>query len=137
MPLNTLTEQRSASADILFAYRGKVRWRLLVLAALTLLCAAALLLDMTTGPSAMTAAQVWAGLLDPASLSPAQHTIIWNVRLPYALMAVLVERPCLWPGPRCRPFLIILWPALLLWGCRLRRHLVPLWPSCSASVCPL
>ncbi|OYD21418.1 FecCD family ABC transporter permease [Oceanimonas baumannii] len=92
MPLNTLTEQGSAprSAAILFAYRGKVRWRLFVLVVLAVLCAAALMLDMTTGPSSMTAAQVWAGLLDPASLSAAQHTIIWNVRLPYALMAVLV-----------------------------------------------
>lgn len=90
--MNTITEQSSSngSAAILAAYRGKLRWRLLILAVLVLLCCAALVLDMITGPSSLTAAQVWAGILNPDSVSVAQRTIIWDVRLPYALMAMLV-----------------------------------------------
>ena len=90
--MTTITEQSApnASAAILSAYQGKVRWRLAVLVLLVLMCAGALVLDMITGPSSLTAAQVWGGLWDPSSVSNAQHTIIWNVRLPYALMAMLV-----------------------------------------------
>ena len=90
--MNTITEQSTSagSAAILAAYRGKVLWRVLILVVLALLCCAALVLDMVTGPSALTAAQVWAGILNPDSVSAAQRTIIWDVRLPYALMAMLV-----------------------------------------------
>ena len=90
--MNTITEQSTSagSAAILAAYRGKVLWRMLILVVLALLCCAALVLDMVTGPSALTAAQVWAGILNPDSVSAAQRTIIWDVRLPYALMAMLV-----------------------------------------------
>jgi len=90
--VNTITEQSTSagSAAILAAYRGKVLWRVLILVVLALLCCAALVLDMVTGPSSLTAAQVWAGILNPDSVSAAQRTIIWDVRLPYALMAMLV-----------------------------------------------
>lgn len=90
--MNTITEQSTSagSAAILAAYRGKVLWRVLILVVLALLCCAALVLDMVTGPSSLTAAQVWAGILNPDSVSAAQRTIIWDVRLPYALMAMLV-----------------------------------------------
>lgn len=81
---------RQKGAEVLSAYRRKVRWRLVILAALVVLCAAALVLDMITGPSSMTAAEVLAGLTAPDSVSAAQRTIIWEVRLPYALMAMLV-----------------------------------------------
>ena len=90
--MNTITEQSTSagSAAILAAYRGKVLWRVLILVVLALLCCAALVLDMVTGPSSLTAAQVLAGILNPDSVSTAQRTIIWDVRLPYALMAMLV-----------------------------------------------
>lgn len=81
---------RQKGAEVLSAYRHKVRWRLVILAALVVLCTAALVLDMITGPSSMTAAEVLAGLTAPDSVSAAQRTIIWEVRLPYALMAMLV-----------------------------------------------
>lgn len=92
--MNTITATAqtapSTSAAILSAYQGKVRWRVAILVLLVLMCLGALVLDLITGPSSLTAAQVWGGLLDPSSVSNAQRTIIWNVRLPYALMAMLV-----------------------------------------------
>lgn len=77
-------------AEVLLAYRRKVRWRMVILVVLVVLCAAALVLDMVTGPSSLTSGEVLAGLTAPDSVSAAQRTIIWDVRLPYALMAMLV-----------------------------------------------
>lgn len=77
-------------AQILSDYRRLVRRRLVLIAILALACVGAFLLDLTTGPSSMTAAQVLRGLVDPGSLTPSQAAIVWQVRLPYAVMAVLV-----------------------------------------------
>ena len=76
--------------EVLAAYRRLVARRVMIVAILAVLCVAAFLLDLVTGPSALTAAQVIGGLFSPDSLTPPQHAIIWQVRLPYALMAVLV-----------------------------------------------
>ncbi|MEG0818569.1 MAG: iron chelate uptake ABC transporter family permease subunit, partial [Brevundimonas sp.] len=62
----------------------------MALGALALLTAAALLLDVVTGPSSISAVAVVKGVFDPSSLSTAQQAIVWQVRLPYALMATLV-----------------------------------------------
>ena len=76
--------------QVLAAYRRLVMRRVAILAALAVLCAAAFVLDLVTGPSALTPAQVIGGLLSPEGLTPPQMAIVWQVRLPYALMAVLV-----------------------------------------------
>ena len=64
--------------------------RLLVLAAMLLLLLATVSIDIATGPSIFALADVWRGLFDVQSLPPAQQVILWEVRLPYAVMAVLV-----------------------------------------------
>ena len=71
-------------------YGRFARRRLLVLAIMGALLCASLLLDISLGPSRMTLPQVWAGLWQPASLPPAQRVILWDVRLPYAIMALAV-----------------------------------------------
>jgi len=58
--------------------------------ALAVLLVGALLVDIVTGPSGLGIGEAVAGLIDPDSLSPAQAAIIWQVRLPFALMALLV-----------------------------------------------
>ncbi len=72
------------------AYRRLAGLRLLVLAALTTGIAVALLLDFTTGPSGLTLAQLRDTLLDAAHAPPALRVIVWDIRMPYALMAVAV-----------------------------------------------
>ncbi|MEC7933911.1 MAG: iron chelate uptake ABC transporter family permease subunit, partial [Pseudomonadota bacterium] len=64
--------------------------RLQLLLLIGLLCGLAFALDISTGPSSLPLRDVWAGLFDPSALSDAQVTIIRQVRLPYALMAILV-----------------------------------------------
>lgn len=81
----------AVNADaVLQAYRRLVARRVLILAALLVLCMAAFLQDVVTGPSSLTPMQVLAGVFSPDALSAPQQAIIWQVRLPYALMAVLV-----------------------------------------------
>ncbi len=78
------------SAALVRAYRRILARRAMIVAGLGLLCVFALALDIVTGPSTLSAGTVLRGLIDPQSLTPAQQAIVWQVRLPYALMALLV-----------------------------------------------
>ncbi|MFV0679331.1 FecCD family ABC transporter permease [Ottowia sp.] len=79
-----------SAAEVLVRYRRLVWRRVWMVLALALLCACAFALDLVTGPSALTPVQVLGGLWSSDGLSGPQQAIIWQVRLPYALMAVLV-----------------------------------------------
>lgn len=72
------------------AYRRSVRLRVLILICMALMGVAAFALDISTGPSALSLRDVWAGLFAPERLGAPELTIIRDVRLPYALMAILV-----------------------------------------------
>ena len=84
---NTLAPEAS---DAAVAYRRLTIRRTLIILALLAGCILAFGVDLTTGPSSLTAGQVLRGLVDPSSLTPPQLAIVWQVRLPYAVMAVLV-----------------------------------------------
>lgn len=88
--MNVNAQTPATADDVLGAYRKLVARRVLIVIGLALLCVAAFLLDVVTGPSSLTAQQVLVGLFAPDTLSAPQQAIIWQVRLPYALMAVLV-----------------------------------------------
>ncbi len=49
-----------------------------------------LLFDLTNGPAGLTLTQVFGGIIQPDSLNSAQQVIVWDVRMPYALMAIVV-----------------------------------------------
>jgi len=71
-------------------YRRFAALRLWLLAAMAVVLCATLALDLATGPSGLPFADVVAGLLRPAGLPVEQRVILWEVRLPYAVMALLV-----------------------------------------------
>lgn len=71
-------------------YRRLLARRVGLLAGIGVALVAAVLLDLSTGSSGMTLGALADGLLHPQSLAVTDRVIIWNVRLPYALMAVLV-----------------------------------------------
>jgi iron complex transport system permease protein len=75
---------------VLGQYNRLVMRRLGIVVALGVMCLAAFLLDVVTGPSGLPAGRIFQGVFDPASLSPSEYAIIWQVRLPYAAMALLV-----------------------------------------------
>lgn len=81
---------RGEHADLLQAYRRLVLRRVLVVVVLGIACVLAFLLDLVTGPSALSATTVLGGIIQPDQLSAPQAAIIWHLRLPHALMAVLV-----------------------------------------------
>lgn len=77
-------------SDALTDHRRSQARRRLVLVVLALACLAALTLDVMTGPSSMPVGRILAGLVDPARLSAPEAAIVWGIRLPSALLAVLV-----------------------------------------------
>lgn len=79
-------QQTSLSA----AYARILGRRTLVLAGLAAALCASLLWNIAHGPAGLPTAQIVAGILDPASLDGGQRVILWDIRLPFALMAVLV-----------------------------------------------
>ncbi|MGA0563971.1 FecCD family ABC transporter permease [Ancylobacter sp. VNQ12] len=82
--------QTSPDQAALSAYARLVRRRVAVLTGLGTLMLVALVVDIATGPSNLPLADVVTGIIRPSSLDGPARVIIWDVRLPYALMAVLV-----------------------------------------------
>ncbi len=74
----------------LVAYDKSVRARVAVLLVLAVAMVLALIADIATGPSSLGMSDALLGLLFPQELSAPQRVIIWDVRLPQALMALLV-----------------------------------------------
>lgn len=72
------------------AYRKTVRRRLWICAALTLALLLSLLTDITLGSTRFAAADVLLAIFDPARVSADTQVIVRELRLPFALMAVLV-----------------------------------------------
>ncbi len=71
-------------------YRRRQWRRTGLVAGLAVLLLVSVLSDLASGASGMSLGRLVQGLFDPATLSATERVIIWNVRLPYALMAVLV-----------------------------------------------
>ena len=78
------------AAELQQGYRRLARRRALCLAGLVLLLGVSFIGDLATGPAGLGWWQVLQGLLQPEQLTPAQWVIIHEVRVPYALMALVV-----------------------------------------------
>jgi len=85
-----LANAENALPEAVVAYSKSVRTKLFAIAVLAVMAVAALLLDIATGPSSLSPMTVLQGVFDPSSLTTAQQAIVWQVRLPYALMAMMV-----------------------------------------------
>lgn len=72
------------------AYRRLVARRLIIMVLLFGLLLISFGYDLVTGSSGMSVADLLHGIFHPADLPPTDRAIIWNVRLPFALMALLV-----------------------------------------------
>ncbi|MGP3040069.1 FecCD family ABC transporter permease [Serratia nevei] len=77
-------------AGVMGRYQHILRHRLLMMGVLALAILGSLLLDFTMGPSGLTLSSLWQTLLDPAAADAGTRVIVWDIRLPYALMAVVV-----------------------------------------------
>lgn len=72
------------------AYEKVIRRRIAILICLALICAASFCIDLGTGPSGLNLADAVHGILQQDFLPGPQRAILWEVRLPQALLAVLV-----------------------------------------------
>ncbi|TQJ98151.1 iron ABC transporter permease [Achromobacter sp. SLBN-14] len=88
----TATPLRAASVpgDPIAAYRRAVRKRLLLTAALGVAIVASLLADIASGPASLSLPELLRTLLHPDVSDTGTRVIVWQFRLPYALMALLV-----------------------------------------------
>jgi iron complex transport system permease protein len=75
--------------SLLIEYRRINRQRMLILGCLAFLAATALIIDLLTGPAGLGLGQTL-GALFGAEVSRAAMVIVWDVRLPVAVMALLV-----------------------------------------------
>ena len=71
-------------------YRRVLHQRLAILAVISIAIVASLLLDFILGPSGLSLHSLVQTLLHPDRASTGMRVIVWDIRLPYALMALLV-----------------------------------------------
>ena len=76
--------------DVMTNYRRIVRRRIGFMLLLAALIITSLLLDFMMGPSGMPLQTLWQTLIDPAGASAGTRVIVWDIRLPYTLMAIIV-----------------------------------------------
>lgn len=55
-----------------------------------LICAVSFIVDIIVGPASLTLSDVWLALVDPSEVSKNAYVIIWSIRLPTAIMALMV-----------------------------------------------
>ncbi|MBN8413022.1 MULTISPECIES: FecCD family ABC transporter permease [Halomonas] len=72
------------------AYRSLVLRRQIILAALVAALALSLCIDLALGPARFTLAEVVAALLTPDQVEAQARVIVWEIRMPVALMALVV-----------------------------------------------
>ena len=77
--------------------------RVVILLLCALLLVLSLLADIASGPAGLDLATVVRGLLHPAAIDDGVRVILWDIRLPYAVMAVQAQK--------CRLALAIRLPA--------------------------
>ncbi|WP_067708617.1 MULTISPECIES: iron ABC transporter permease [unclassified Erwinia] len=82
--------EKQPKESVMGRYHQLLRYRLLLMAVLVLAILASLMLDFTLGPSGLSLHDLWRTLLSPESVDAGTRVIVWDIRLPYALMAVVV-----------------------------------------------
>jgi iron complex transport system permease protein len=80
----------ASSQAIATAYQRLIRRRIVLLAALALMSLIGFVIDLGTGPSSLGLFDVIRGVWRWNALSGSQTAILWEVRLPQAMLAVLV-----------------------------------------------
>lgn len=75
---------------VMSRYQRVLRHRMIMMSVLLIAILASLLLDFTLGPSGLSLSTLWQTLLSPESVDAGTRVIVWDIRLPYALMAVVV-----------------------------------------------
>lgn len=79
-----------ATAPALADYRRILRRRWILVGGLAAIIVLSVLADFTLGPSGLGLGELGHALLHPSQADPTTRVIVWDIRLPYALMAVAI-----------------------------------------------
>lgn len=79
----------SASA-VIAQYKRQSRRKILAIVALTIAALVAFAIATIVGPINLSLAELWNGLFNPDGVDETTRTVLWNLRLPAAVMAVLI-----------------------------------------------
>ncbi|WP_025129112.1 iron ABC transporter permease [Pseudomonas sp. PH1b] len=85
--MSTLTQAVARQRE---TYRRLVLRKCLILAGLAIVLMCSVLLDLALGPANYSVKDVLGALLSPSSAAPQVRVVMWDIRLPVALMAVAV-----------------------------------------------
>ncbi len=87
---SALLAENNREADTMTRYRQVLRQRLMLIGVLVLAILASVILDFTLGPAGLSLDTLWQTLTHPDAVDAGTRVIVWDIRLPYALMAVVV-----------------------------------------------
>ncbi|MBP2198413.1 MULTISPECIES: FecCD family ABC transporter permease [Pantoea] len=85
-----LVAENGNDVDTMTHYHQVLRQRMLLIGVLVLAILASLVLDFTLGPAGLSLHTLWQTLTQPDSVDAGTRVIVWDIRLPYALMAIVV-----------------------------------------------
>ncbi|SCX07619.1 FecCD family ABC transporter permease [Corynebacterium jeikeium] len=71
-------------------YRRQARRKILAILALSIAAFAAFAVATIVGPIDLSLMELWKALIDPNGVDETTHTVLWNLRLPASVMAVLI-----------------------------------------------
>jgi iron complex transport system permease protein len=74
----------------LLQYQHLVRRRFILLIGLSVALVVSVCADVVTGPSNLAVADAVRAIVNPSAIGPPMSIIVWDVRMPYAAMALLV-----------------------------------------------
>ena len=83
-------DARAATGDVIADYRRQSRRKILAIMVLTLGALVAFTVATVVGPINLSWAELWNGLFNPNGVDETTRTVLWNLRLPAAVMAVLI-----------------------------------------------
>ncbi|EAM8615688.1 iron ABC transporter permease [Salmonella enterica] len=82
--------QQLPQGQVIERYRCIHRRRLMLMSILTLAVVASVLLDFILGPSGLPLMTLWQALFNPSMSDSGVLIIVWDIRLPWTIMAVVV-----------------------------------------------
>ncbi|OLO03699.1 FecCD family ABC transporter permease [Salinicola socius] len=90
MRTHTISPHATAPNSTISRYLARRRRQLWLIAVTALATLISLLVDVATGPGAYPLVDVMKALVTPAGVPHILHVVVWEIRLPVALMAIVV-----------------------------------------------
>lgn len=85
-----MVKQQLDDSSVKVHYQYILRRRIVMMVFIVLIIGVSLVLDFTIGPSGLSLSSLWQTLVSPESVDAGIRVIVWDIRLPYALMAVVI-----------------------------------------------